>query len=58
MAQTAGKLPSDYTFAGADAGSHVFSVTLVTPPGETLTVTDTARPTLTTTSRSINVTLL
>ena len=58
VAQTAGKLPADYTFAGADAGSHVFSVTLVTPPGETLTVTDTARPTLTTTSRSINVTLL
>ncbi|HLB76098.1 MAG TPA: N,N-dimethylformamidase beta subunit family domain-containing protein, partial [Candidatus Dormibacteraeota bacterium] len=58
VAQTAGTLPPDYTFVGADAGTHVFSVTLVTPPGETLTVTDKANPSLTTTSRSINVTLL
>ena len=58
VAQTAGKLPADYTFVGADGGSHVFSATLVTPPGETITVTDKANPALTTTSRSINVTLL
>ena len=58
VAQTAGKLPADYTFVAADGGSHVFSATLVTPPGETITVTDKANSALTTTSRSINVTLL
>ena len=58
VAQTAGKLPADYSFTDADAGSHVFSATLTTPPSQTITVTDTANAGLTTTSRPINVILL
>jgi hypothetical protein len=54
-AQTAGKLPADYTFTAADAGTHTFSASLMTPPSQTITVTDTANPNLSTTSRAINV---
>jgi len=42
--------PADYTFTAADAGVHTFSVTLITPPSQTITVTDTANGTLTATS--------
>ena len=57
-AQTGGKLPADYTFTAADAGSHTFSVTLMTPPSQTITVADTANPSLSATSRAINVVAL
>src|SRR5207244_11822845 len=40
-------LPADYTFAAADAGTKTFSVTLMTPPSQTLTVADTANASLT-----------
>ncbi len=33
-------LPADYTYTSADAGVHVFSATLKTAGGQTLTVTD------------------
>jgi hypothetical protein len=42
--------PADYTFTAADAGVHTFSVTLITPPSQTITVTDTANGALTATS--------
>jgi hypothetical protein len=42
--------PADYTFTAADAGVHTFSVTLMTPPSQTITVTDTANGALTATS--------
>jgi N,N-dimethylformamidase beta subunit-like protein len=47
--------PADYTFTAADAGVHTFSVTLITPPSQTITVTDTANGALTATS-TISVT--
>jgi hypothetical protein len=34
------RLPADYPFTAADAGVHTFSVTLQTPPSQSLTVTD------------------
>ena len=37
-------LPADYTFTAADAGSHVFSVTLKTAGSRTISMTDTATP--------------
>ena len=40
-------LPANYTFTAGDAGAHSFSVTLVTPPSESVTVTDTANASLT-----------
>ena len=58
VAQTAGMLPADYTFTAADAGRHSFTVTLVTPPSQTLTATDTGNSNLTSTTRAINVVLL
>ena len=57
LAQTLGDLPSDYTFSSADAGSHTFSATLVTVGNQTITVTDTAKGTLTLTSPPITVSL-
>jgi adhesin/invasin len=42
--------PANYTFTAADAGVHTFSVTLITPPSQTVTVTDTVNGTLTATS--------
>src|SRR6266550_501662 len=58
VAQTAGKLPADYSFSAGDAGTHTSSATLMTPPSQTVTVTDTANPNVSTTSRGINVNLL
>jgi trimeric autotransporter adhesin len=40
------QLPADYTFTAADAGSHMFTATLNTTGTQTLSVTDTASPTL------------
>jgi hypothetical protein len=57
-AQTAGKLPADYTFTAADAGTHTFSASLMTPPSQTISMADTANPSLSGTSRAINVILL
>ena len=37
-------LPADYTFTGADAGSHIFSVTLKTAGSQSITATDTMVP--------------
>jgi hypothetical protein len=56
-AQTAGTLPADYAFTAADAGTHTFSVTLVTPSSETITMADTANPSLSGTSPAITVSL-
>jgi hypothetical protein len=56
-AQTTGKLPGDYAFTAADAGTHTFSVTLVTPSSETITMADSANPSLSGTSPAINVSL-
>ena len=44
-------LPAKYRFTAGDAGSHTFSVTLKTAGSRTVTVRDTARATLTATSR-------
>ena len=43
------QLPPDYTFTGADSGSHSFSVTLTTLMSQTITVTDTVNSQLTAT---------
>jgi hypothetical protein len=40
-------LPADYTFTGADAGTHHFSVTLKTVGSQTVTATDTVTSSLT-----------
>jgi hypothetical protein len=40
-------LPSDYSFTAIDSGVHTFSVTLKTAGTQSITVTDTAMPTLT-----------
>lgn len=50
FASTAGiaGLPADYTFNAADAGVHTFTLTLNTTGNQTLSVTDTAAPALTT----------
>jgi len=50
-------LPADYTFTAGDAGSHSFSVRLVTLGSQTLAATDRARPALSDTN-SISVRLL
>ena len=44
-------LPANYTFTAGDGGAHSFSVTLVTPPSESVTVTDTANASLTASAR-------
>ena len=53
------QLPADYPFTGADAGSHTFTVTLVTPTpgsaGQTITATDPADASLSATSPPIVV---
>jgi hypothetical protein len=49
-------LPADYTFTAADAGMHVFSVTLKTAGSQTVTVTDKASGTVTGTSGPVTVT--
>jgi hypothetical protein len=40
-------LPADYTFTAADGGIHTFTVTLKTAGTQTVSVTDTAHPSLT-----------
>ena len=55
MAQTLGQMPADYAFTAADAGTHTFAVSLMTPPSQTITVTDTASASLTATSPPITV---
>src|SRR5262249_35842129 len=47
-------LPADYTFTAADHGTHSFSVTLKTAWMQTITVTDTAAPDVST-SQDITV---
>jgi len=49
----AATLPTDYTFAPADAGSHTFSFTLRTAGGQTVYATDLADPTITTSKNVI-----
>jgi beta-lactamase superfamily II metal-dependent hydrolase/fibronectin type 3 domain-containing protein len=44
---SAGTLPSDYTFTGADAGSHTFSVTLTDTGAQSVTATDTVTASIT-----------
>ena len=51
------KLPANYDFTAADGGAHVFSVTLQTPPSQTITVADVANSSLSATSGAIAVTL-
>ena len=58
LAQTLGNLPADYTFTSADAGTHAFTVTLVTTGNQTITATDTVKGTLSGTSSPIAVSLL
>jgi hypothetical protein len=48
-------LPADYTFTPADHGSHTFTVFLKTAGTQSVTVTDTAQPTLTARSGGIAV---
>ncbi len=40
-------VPANYTFTGADAGVHTFSVTFVTAPSQTVSVTDTVNSSIT-----------
>ncbi len=49
-------LPGNYTFTGADAGTHTFSATLKTAGNQSLTATDTANDALTGSQGSILVT--
>jgi len=58
IANHLGKMPADYTFTAGDAGTHTFSVTLISPPSQTIRVADIANGTLTTTSSPITVTLI
>jgi large repetitive protein len=48
-------LPANYTFTGADLGTHTFSVTLNTLGTQSITATDTVTGTLTGTQAGINV---
>jgi hypothetical protein len=48
-------LPADYTFTGADSGSHVFAVTLRTAGTRSVTATDVASASLTGTQSGIVV---
>jgi hypothetical protein len=56
-AQAAGGLPADYAFTAGDAGTHVFSVTLVTAGTQYITVADYGIG-LSVTSAGITVTLI
>ncbi len=44
---SAGTLPGDYTFTGADAGVHTFSVTLTSTGSQRVTATDTVTASIT-----------
>ena len=48
-------LPTDYTFTGADNGTHVFSVTLKTNGAQSVTATDTGTSSITGTQANIMV---
>jgi sugar lactone lactonase YvrE len=48
-------LPADHSFTAADAGVHTFSVSLCTAGTQSLTATDTATPTLSTSQAGISV---
>src|SRR5439155_18576756 len=48
-------LPADYTFTGADAGTHTFSATLKTAGSQTITATDAVTRSITGTSAGITV---
>src|SRR5207253_64650 len=58
VAAQLGDMPANYSFTAADAGTHSFSVTLVTPPSQTITVTDTTNGALNATSPPIAVSLI
>jgi N,N-dimethylformamidase beta subunit-like protein len=58
LAASLGKMPADYTFTAADAGSHSFVVTLMTVPSQTISVIDTGNARLSATSPPIAVRLL
>ena len=58
VAAQLGGMPANYSFTAADAGTHTFSVTLVTPPSQTITVADTSNGSLSATSPPIAVSLL
>jgi len=49
-------LPADYTFTAADAGTHTFSVTLVSAGTQYITVADTVDNTINATSAGVTVT--
>jgi hypothetical protein len=51
------KLPANYTFTVGDGGARSFSVTLETPPSQTIRVSDVASASLAATSASIAVNL-
>jgi outer membrane protein assembly factor BamB len=57
-AQMLGDLPADYAFTSADAGIHMFAVTLITIGSQTVAVADTVNGTLTSTSPPITVSLI
>jgi hypothetical protein len=48
-------LPADYTFSASDNGVHTFSASLCTAGTQSITVTDTAAPTLTASQTGISV---
>jgi len=48
-------LPADYTYVAGDAGVHAFQATLKTGTSATITVTDTAHPTITLTTSGIPI---
>jgi hypothetical protein len=52
-----GNVPANYTFTSTDAGTHTFSVTLMTMGNQTITATDTANGSLSDT-RTVSVSLL
>jgi hypothetical protein len=50
VAMQLGKMPVDYAFTAADAGTHTFSASLMTPPSQTITASDTVNATLSATN--------
>jgi len=55
LAMQLGKMPAEYAFTAADAGTHTFSATLMTPPSQTITAADRANPSMSATSPPIAV---
>ena len=55
LATQLGKMPAEYAFTAADAGTHTFSATLMTPPSQTITAADRANPSMSATSPPIAV---